>query len=129
MSHDPTAYYLILPQNPVNHEVQQVLPPERDQAGAVVFIPDTQLPPARQPVAEVSAPAAEQVFSRLEPVTGTPEHAGKPNPEVKPHDEADVAGMVLLWTGAWALAEHLEDLNKVHDDEEWEEEDTELDDV
>ena len=37
MSHDPTAFYLVLPQHPANPEIQQLLPPDQDHLALVQF--------------------------------------------------------------------------------------------
>src|SRR5262249_28276080 len=116
-------YYLVLPQDAIDKEVPLLVLPADQQPEALAQAPnpdDSGRPPLP---AEVSAPALDRVFGQLPPPATAEDNAGDVPRKVKPAgDEEQLAALALVWAGGWAIAEHIEELNKVDDEEEEEEE-------
>ncbi len=124
MAHDPTAYYLVLTEDAVAKEAAQVTPPAQELAPVVVQVPAAPPGDTATPLrAEIAAPILDRVFEHVPPTPMPQDSAGDLPSRAKPAgDDENLAALALVWSGAWAIAEHIEEINRAVQEEETEEE-------
>jgi hypothetical protein len=120
MSDDGSIYFLVMPEPAVNPEVTQVIVPTHEQPEVVAQFPQP-LPgeAVRHPItAEVAPPVLDQLFEQGPATPQMNENTTDLPPRVKPSgDLENLAALSLVLSGGWVVIDHLEEMNKPHDEE------------